>query len=95
VLTGSLSKLLWGGLRIGWVRAPHHLVERLARRKAVADTATPLIEQLAAIQLLAQVQPVRARRTAELRRRRDRLAELLEELLPDWTWRLPSGGVCL
>jgi DNA-binding transcriptional MocR family regulator len=32
VLTvGSLSKVLWGGLRIGWIRAPEAVLSRLTR----------------------------------------------------------------
>jgi DNA-binding transcriptional MocR family regulator len=95
VTVGSLSKLFWGGLRVGWLRGPRHLVDRLARRKAVADTATAVVDQLAAVRLLAQADAVRARRTAELAARRDLLARLLGDLLPDWTWRTPAGGVCL
>jgi len=36
VLTiGSVSKAVWGGLRIGWIRAPRPLAERPARHKAL------------------------------------------------------------
>ncbi|MGV9681060.1 hypothetical protein ACWDSJ_37845, partial [Nocardia sp. NPDC003482] len=28
VSIGSLSKILWGGLRIGWIRAPAALIAR-------------------------------------------------------------------
>lgn len=95
VTVGSLSKLFWGGLRVGWVRAPRHVITRLAQRKVVADIASPVLDQLAALRLLPRVEEVRARRRAELRARRDLLAEVLTELLPDWSWRLPDGGVCL
>jgi DNA-binding transcriptional MocR family regulator len=95
VTVGSLSKLFWGGLRVGWVRAPRHVITRLAQRKVVADIAGPVLDQLAAVRLLPRVEEVRARRRAELRARRDLLAEVLTELLPDWSWRLPDGGVCL
>jgi DNA-binding transcriptional MocR family regulator len=95
VTVGSASKLFWGGLRVGWVRAPRHLVERLARLKAVADIGTSVPSQLAAARLLPQAEEVRERRRDELRGRRDLLVALLEELLPAWTWRLPAGGVSL
>jgi len=40
ITVGSLSKLFWGGLRVGWVRAPRHVIARLAERKVVADIAS-------------------------------------------------------
>ena len=95
ITVGSLSKLLWGGLRLGWVRAPRHFITRLAQRKVVADIASPVLDQLVATRLLTRVDEIAQRRRQELRARRDLLAKLLTELLPDWTWRLPEGGVCL
>lgn len=95
VTVGSLSKLFWGGLRVGWVRAPRHLIERLTQRKVVADISSPVLDQLAAVHLLRRLEEVRRRRCDEMRARREQLAELLGELLPDWSWRLPQGGVCL
>jgi len=95
ITVGSLSKLLWGGLRVGWVRAPRHVIARLAQRKVVADIASPVLDQLVATRLLTRVDEIARRRRRELRARRDLLAKLLTELLPDWTWRLPEGGVCL
>src|SRR5215471_2042601 len=95
ITVGSLSKLFWGGLRLGWVRAPRHVIARLAQRKVVADIASPVLDQLVATRLLTGADEVARRRRQELRARRDLLAKLLTELLPDWTWRLPEGGVCL
>ena len=34
---GSLSKVAWGGLRVGWLRAPRPLVLRLARVKGALN----------------------------------------------------------
>ncbi|MEV0986838.1 aminotransferase class I/II-fold pyridoxal phosphate-dependent enzyme [Streptomyces sp. NPDC049949] len=42
VLTiGSLSKPVWGGLRVGWLRAEEPVAARFARHKALADLGTP------------------------------------------------------
>jgi DNA-binding transcriptional MocR family regulator len=95
ITVGSLSKLFWGGLRVGWVRAPKHVITRLARRKVVADIASPVFEQLVCLRLLTHAGEIAQRRRAELRARRDLLAAMLSDQLPDWSWRLPEGGVCL
>lgn len=43
ITLGSLSKLVWPGLRIGWVRAPKAIVERLVRLKSAIDLGGPLM----------------------------------------------------
>jgi DNA-binding transcriptional MocR family regulator len=61
--------------------------------KTVADLGTPLLSQLLAVRLLEHADEVLAERRAELRPRRDQLCELLTDLLPDWEWRTPAGGL--
>ncbi len=39
ITIGGVGKLLWDGLRVGWLRAPAPLAERLARLKGVEDLA--------------------------------------------------------
>jgi DNA-binding transcriptional MocR family regulator len=96
VLTiGSMSKLYWGGLRVGWVRAPRPLVERLTRVKVVSDLSGAVLSQALAARLLARRDDVVRARRQETRRRYRRLAELLREALPDWSWTEPSGGLTL
>ena len=51
ISVGSLSKSIWGGLRIGWVRAPEPLIARLARLLAVHDLGGNVPAQLAAAEL--------------------------------------------
>ena len=51
---GSLSKLIWPGLRIGWVRAPEAIVEKLARCKSAIDLGCPLLTQAIAVRLLGR-----------------------------------------
>lgn len=95
VTLGSMSKLFWGGLRIGWIRAPEHLIARLTRLKAAADLGTPLISQLVCAKLLPQSEAVRAQRRRYLLPRLELVGELLHELLPSWEWRRPPGGLSL
>jgi DNA-binding transcriptional MocR family regulator len=95
VTVGSLSKSVWGGLRVGWVRAEPDLLARVAQVAGQAQLSGPVLEQLAACHLLEVADEVLALRTAELRARRDALVAALGEHLPDWRFRLPSGGLVL
>lgn len=96
VLTiGSLSKLLWGGLRIGWIRAPAPVVQRLARMKLVTDHGTSTVSQIVALHLMDDLDAIRERRRETVRERKAMLEGLLGEWLPGWTWDPPDGGLCL
>jgi DNA-binding transcriptional MocR family regulator len=96
VLTiGSLSKLLWPGLRIGWIRGPEPIVQRLARLKSAMDLGSPITTQAVAARLLDRLDEVRALRRRQLKPRRDFLVERLRQRLPDWTFRVPQGGLFL
>ncbi|GGK70344.1 GntR family transcriptional regulator [Sphaerisporangium melleum] len=92
---GSLAKAVWGGLRIGWVRGPAEIVQRLARRKVLADIASPVLDQALAARLLPRLEEILAVRSGELRRRLDHIDGLLRERLPSWRWRRPDGGGAL
>ncbi|AEG44590.1 PLP-dependent aminotransferase family protein [Isoptericola variabilis] len=95
VSVGSASKSLWGGLRVGWVRAPEHVVQRLARTRQAVDIATAVLEQLAVVELLARREEILPARLADLRARRDLLVGGLREALPAWDVPSPPGGLCV
>ncbi|MFJ2203641.1 PLP-dependent aminotransferase family protein, partial [Streptomyces violaceusniger] len=92
VTVGSLSKLFWAGLRVGWIRAPRQLITRLARLKAVADLGSSHPGQLLAIRMLPRIEEASTARSLQLIKRRDLLADLLHRQLPTWSWLLPQGG---
>jgi DNA-binding transcriptional MocR family regulator len=92
VTVGSASKIAWGGLRVGWLRSDAASVARLAALRSRLDLASPVLEQLALLHLLDQLDDLRAHRIGELRRGRDRLLGLLAAHLPDWSARIPAGG---
>ena len=94
VTIGSASKLFWGGLRVGWIRAPRDLVERLIAARVQFDLGTSLFDQLVVAELLDDEALAALRRT-QLRERRDALVQALREHLPDWRFRLPNGGLSL
>jgi DNA-binding transcriptional MocR family regulator len=96
VLTiGSLSKVFWGGLRIGWIRAPAPVIQRLGRMKLVMDHGSSTVSQIVAVRLLEDLDAIREERRALVRERKALLESLLRERLPSWTWDAPQGGICL
>jgi DNA-binding transcriptional MocR family regulator len=95
VSIGGMSKAYWGGLRIGWVRASAPLVQRLAALRVGVDMASPVLEQLVAVHLLADAASIVAARRSQLRFRRDALVEALAEQLPEWRTFVPNGGATL
>jgi DNA-binding transcriptional MocR family regulator len=92
---GSLSKLCWGGLRIGWVRAPEPVITRLASLKVAADLGSSMLSQVIAVHLLERADEVRRRRRAQITTHRDTLAAALRQHVPDWSWTLPEGGLSM
>jgi DNA-binding transcriptional MocR family regulator len=95
ITVGSVSKSFWGGLRVGWVRAPHDLVERLTQARVTLDLGVPVLEQLATASLLGDADAVHSRHRARLRDQRDALAAAIGRALPSWRFRLPTGGLSL
>jgi DNA-binding transcriptional MocR family regulator len=95
ITIGSLSKVAWPGLRIGWIRAPEALVPTLARTKGVMDLGSPTLTQTVAVRLLAHIDRIRDLRRDQLRPRRDALVRLLRRALPDWRFAVPAGGLFL
>ncbi|MFF0532853.1 PLP-dependent aminotransferase family protein [Nocardia amikacinitolerans] len=92
---GSLSKIVWGGLRVGWVRAPAPVVARLARLRAVHDLGGNIPAQLAAAWLLRHLDPLRERITQQRKQSHDVLVTELTERLPEWEVPSVSGGQTL
>jgi DNA-binding transcriptional MocR family regulator len=92
---GSLSKLFWGGFRVGWIRTSEDVLARIARLKIIADLGGSLLSQLAAVKLLARVDRVKQLRRRQVRERFERLTALLSEHLPEWSWTPPAGGLSL
>lgn len=90
---GSLSKPVWGGLRIGWLRAEPDTVGQLAILRARADMSGSVFDQLLAVALLADLGPLVTIRRDELRIRRAALLAALAAELPHWQPSRPAGGI--
>jgi DNA-binding transcriptional MocR family regulator len=93
VTIGSLSKPIWGGLRVGWLRAPAELVRRLAAQRAALDMSGSMLDQLSAAVIMTQLDDLVEARRDELRLRRDALLCAVGAHLPGWRVRKPLGGL--
>jgi DNA-binding transcriptional MocR family regulator len=92
---GSLSKLVWGGLRVGWLRASTDVVHRLAALRVSIDMSGAVLDQLVAADLFGDLDEIAADRVAELRPRLDTLHAALARDLPQWRFVAPRGGLSL
>lgn len=95
ITVGSLSKLYWGGLRVGWIRAAEPVIARLGRTKARADLGTPVLSQLVAARLLTDIAETRARRLEQISHQLEYAISAMERNLPGFAFRRPSGGLTL
>jgi DNA-binding transcriptional MocR family regulator len=93
VIVASTSKVIWSGLRVGWLRATPRLVRELLLNPLHATMYPPPLEQLIAVELLSDLDGVLAGRRAQLRAQRDHLTALLAER--GWTFDVPPGGLTL
>lgn len=96
VLTiGSVSKVVWGGLRIGWVRGARSLIDSLTRLKGLSDLGSSVPSQLVTAALLEDLDSFLDTRVPEIRRRRDAMVDALHTHLPEWRFEVPDGGLAL
>jgi DNA-binding transcriptional MocR family regulator len=95
VTVGGLSKAVWGGLRIGWLRTDAALADRLGATLSRRQLAVGVLDQLAATLLLRDLDAVLDDRRRQLRAQRDVLLAELAAVLPDWRVHPPAGGLSL
>jgi DNA-binding transcriptional MocR family regulator len=96
VLTlGSLSKSVWGGLRIGWVRGAPAVINRLAAARSLADMSGPVLEQLMAAHFLADPVAVLDQQSRRMADGAALLTAELADIRPEWQVSRPQGGAFL
>jgi 2-aminoadipate transaminase len=98
VHTGTFSKVLMPGLRVGWVIASRAVIEKLTQAKQAADLHTGTLSQHLALELashgfLEEFLPVLLQNYG---RRLDAMLVALEKYFPkSATWTKPEGGMFL
>jgi DNA-binding transcriptional MocR family regulator len=95
VTLGSLSKSVWDGLRVGWIRADAATIERLAVHPLAAQVATAPLEEAIAAELLTRLDALVADRRSGLRENRDHLLGALSTLDGIGVTHAPDGGLCV
>nr|WP_240895312.1 PLP-dependent aminotransferase family protein [Kineococcus siccus] len=92
VHVGSLAKSVWGGLRLGWIRADAATIRELLHRRSPTDLGTPVLDQLVGAELLPALDGYTDRRRGTLRAAHDALHAALADRLPQWDAPRVDGG---
>ena len=95
VTVGSAAKTFWGGLRIGWIRAPRELVMPLIQTRMSSDLGSAAFEQLVVAEILADPDDIVENALDTLRCQRSHLRAALARELPDFDLPVSPGGMCL
>ncbi|MGO4690216.1 MocR-like transcription factor YczR [Glaciibacter sp. 2TAF33] len=93
VSIGSVGKTVWGGLRIGWIRADRGLIRKLVAARSAGDLGTPILEQLIVTRLLADMPTILEHRREQLRAGRNHLEASIAARFPDWQIPHVDGGI--
>jgi 2-aminoadipate transaminase len=98
VLLGTFSKILFPGLRVGWLVVPEPLIGPLSEMKVCADLSSGLLTQMALAEfcqrgaLDTHLERIRKRNASRLHA----MLSSLESSMPRGTrWTRPSGGMTL
>lgn len=80
ITIGSMSKIAWGGMRIGWIRAERPLIDRMLAVRPSFELGTAMLEQCIAVDLLEDMSALTAHVRTRLRAGRSAVAAGLVEI---------------
>ena len=96
ITVGGMSKVFWGGLRIGWLHTNATLAAQIRHRRAAMDLGGPaFIQRISARLLREHHRETLEWRLAALRESLDAVSEAVSEHGLDWEWETPAGGPSL
>ncbi len=95
VTIGTLSKLFWGGLRLGWIRATPDRIAALGEVRKGIDLGCSVMDQLLAVDMLERSEEARQERRSLLTAGVQEAQAALSEIVPAWTWEELQGGTGL
>jgi 2-aminoadipate transaminase len=96
--TGTFSKTIAPGIRVGWIAAEKELIDRLSQVKQITDLHTNTFWQRVVYKYCAsgQLDPQIQRLCKAYKKKRDGLLQALERYLPkEVSWTHPEGGMFL
>jgi len=98
IYLGTFSKTLFPGIRIGWIVAPHEVIEPLVAAKQACDLRRGDLAQAAVYEFCqrgAYDRHLKAVRETYRHRRDVALDALARFLPPDCRWEKPAGGLSI
>ena len=93
--TGSFSKILGPGFRLGWLLVNQEVYDKCELIKQAMDACSPNFTQVLANEFLQQgkIYPYLDKLRANYRKRRDLMDEALIKYMPEYVkWNVPRGG---
>lgn len=92
VSTGSLSKICFAGLRLGWIRGPVPIIDETIYRHLATDLGPSVPSQLLALELLPSLDQIAVARRHRLEAAVDAAVEHLARAIPDAIVERPEGN---
>lgn len=93
ITLGSMSKIAWGGMRIGWIRAEPSLIPRLLAVRPSFELGTALLEQCIAVELMSDMPALTAHVRERLRSGRAAVEAGLATAIPGVRMPPTPGGL--